>query len=224
MTTTLATPPVHNNLVGASLKPQIDTMIEELISSLPNPTSLNAEERRGIIARYSSVLEGNFIYWMTATFMAARSEVARPILIDNLQEEVRDCHPAMLRRFAIEAHAFPTAEDALTVNDDLTKVRIFLGRLSGVQSILTMAFFEGYIQRFMGYLGELAKAQGSTELVYTDVHGVCDVAHSEGLFQALAAEMAVNPLEPSMDLFEGVDLLRTLIENINRVDRHQAAA
>jgi hypothetical protein len=224
MTTTLATPPVQDSLVGASLKPQIDNLIEELITSLPDPGTLSAEERRGIIARYTSVLEGNFIYWMTATFMAAKSEVARPILIDNLQDEVRDCHPAMLRKFAVAAHAFPSAEDALDVNDDLTNVRVFLGRLSGVQSILTMAFFEGYIQRFMGYLAELAAAQGSTEMVYTDVHGVCDVVHSEGLFQALAAEMAINPLDPSSDLFEGVDLLRTLIENINRVDRNKAAA
>jgi hypothetical protein len=224
MTTTLATPPVQDSLVDASLKPQIDRIVDELISSLPDPSRLNAEGRRGIIARYSSVLEGNFIYWMTATFMAAKSQIAGPILIDNLQDEVRDCHPNMLRKFAIAAHAFPTAEDALAVNDDLTNVRLFLGRLLGVQSILAMAFFEGYIQRFMGYLAELAVAQGSTEMVYTDVHGVCDVAHSEGLFQALAAEMAVNPLDSSMDIFEGVDLLRTLIENINRVDRDKTAA
>jgi len=56
-----------------------------------------------------------------------------------------------------------------------------------------MAFFEGYIQRFMAYLADLAGAQGSFEREYTDVHGVCDIAHSEGLFQAVTLEMAVNP-------------------------------
>ena len=129
-----------------------------------------------IVARYTAVLEGNFIYWMTAAYLSAKSEEARLIMLDNLREEIGDCHPHMLRKFTIAAHAFPTDADALDVHRDLTNVRLFLGRLSGVQNIVTMAFFEGFIQQFMGYLADLAVAQGSEELVYTDVHGVCDVA------------------------------------------------
>ena len=154
--------------------------------------------------------------------MAVHSEEARPILIDNLHEEVRDSHPVMMRKFAIAAHAFPTDSDALAVDEDLTKVRRFLGRLSGVQSVLTMAFFEGFIQKFMGYLADLAVAQGSQELEYTDVHGVCDIAHTDGLFQALAMEMEVNPLDQDVDLFEGVDLLRNLIQTIIQPGRRAA--
>jgi len=200
--------------LDATIQPKIESMINELVASLPDPKQLTSEERRGIIARYTAVLEGNFIYWMTAAYLSVQAEEARPILADNLYEEVRDAHPAMLRRFAIAAKAFPTDTDALAVDEDLTKVRVFLGRLSGVQSVVTMAFFEGFIQRFMGYLADLAAAQGSTEMEYTDVHGVCDIAHTQGLFTALTAEMAINPLDPEKDLFEGVYLLRTLMENI----------
>jgi hypothetical protein len=214
MTTSLVTPLAQDDLVGASLKPQIDGIIEELIASLPDPDKLSAGERRGIIARYTAVLEGNFIYWMTATYLSAKSEEAHPILLDNLMEEIRDCHPAMLRNFTMAAHAFPTDSDALEVHQDLTNVRLFLGRLSGVQNLLTMAFFEGFIQQFMAYLADLAGAQGSVERVYTDVHGVCDVTHSQELFRAVSVEMALNPIDPSTDLFEGVDLLRTLIRTI----------
>jgi hypothetical protein len=214
MTTSIATPPGQDDLVAASLKPQIDSIIEELIASLPDPKQLSAAERRGIIARYTAVLEGNFIYWMTAAYLSAKSEEARPILLDNLREEIGDCHPAMLRTFTLAAHSFPTDSDALDVHRELTNVRLFLGRLSGVQNILTMAFFEGFIQQFMGYLADLAGAQGSLERVYTDVHGVCDVAHSQELFRALSAEIAADPLDPSADLFEGVDLLRVLIRSI----------
>ena len=206
--------------IDATIQKNVNSMIDELITSLPDPKQLTREERRGIIARYTAVLEGNFIYWMTATLISVQSEDARPILLDNLHEEVRDAHPAMLRRFAIAAHAFPTDSDALAVHDDLTSVRLFLGRLSGVQSVVTMAFFEGFIQRFMGYLADLATAQGSTDMEYTDVHGVCDIAHTDGLFRALSVEMAVNPLEPEKELLEGVYLLRALIETIifNRVE------
>jgi hypothetical protein len=221
MNTTLLMPQQSRNRpLDASVPQTINSMIDDLITSLPDPKQLSCEERRGIIARYTAVLEGNFIYWMTATLLAVQSDDARPILLDNLHEEVRDAHPAMMRRFAIAAHAFPTDSDALAVHDDLTNVRLFLGRLSGVQSVLTMAFFEGFIQRFMAYLADLAIAQGSVDMEYTDVHGVCDIAHTDGLFRALAVEMAANPLEPEKDLFEGVYLLRTLMETIifNRVE------
>ncbi len=189
-------------------------MIDDLMTSLPNINELSSEERRGIIARYTAVLEGNFIYWMTATLLATQTEEARPVILDNLNEEIRDSHPVMLRKFAIAAGAFPDAIDALAINEDLNKVRRFLGKLSGVQSVLTMAFFEGFIQRFMAYLADLAIAQGSTETEYTDVHGVCDIAHSEGLFHAFAVEMEARPLSPDIDLFEGVDLLRNLVQKI----------
>jgi hypothetical protein len=212
MNTTFLTP--QDREVESAIQPKIANMIDDLFASLPDAKKLTSNERRGIIARYTAVLEGNFIYWMTAALLSVQSEESRPILLDNLHEEIRDCHPAMLRRFAIAAHAFPTDSDALAVHDDLTNMRLFLGRLSGVQTVLTMAFFEGFIQKFMAYLADLAVAQGSVEMEYTDVHGVCDIAHSEGLFRALSVEMTHNPLEPETDLFEGVDLLRTLIETI----------
>jgi hypothetical protein len=199
----------------SSIKPRIDSIIDSLVAALPDPKDLTPEQRRGIIARYSAVLEGNFIYWMTAAYLSVQSEEARPILVDNLREEIRDCHPEMLRRFAIAAHAYPTDTDAMAVRDGLTSVRMFLGRLQGMQNVLTMGFFESYIQRFMSYLADLAMAQGSMDFEYTDVHGVCDIAHSEGLLMALSAEAAINPPDPSADLFEGVNKLLALIQTIN---------
>jgi hypothetical protein len=200
----------------ASLEGRTIAIIDELIDSLPDTKQLSGEERRGIIARYTSVLEGNFIYWMTAAALAAKAEQSLPILLGNLYEEVHDAHPQMLRKFAIAANAFPTDKDALAVDRDLTRVRLFLGELSPVQSVLMMGFFEGFIQKFMSYLADLAKAQGSTELEYTDVHGVCDIEHTAGLFKVLAAEITFTPPEPEADLFKGVALLRTLIEHIIR--------
>jgi hypothetical protein len=197
-----------------SIQQQITAMIDDQIGRLPNPKHLTDDEIRGIIARYCAVLEGNFIYWMTATYIAVQSEEARAILIDNLTEEVRDSHPVMLRKFVMAADAFPAAGDALAVSPGMTKVRLFLGKLQGVQSLATMAFFESYIQRFMSCLADLAAARGSTEKVYTDVHGACDIEHSEGLFRAVSLEMLVNPMAAGSNLFEGVELLSTLLDTV----------
>ncbi len=200
----------------ATMENKTAALIDELIDSLPDPDQLTGEERRGIIARYTAVLEGNFIYWMTATVLATKAEESRPILLDNLCEEVRDCHPLMLRKFAMAANAVPTDTDTLAVHDHLTRVRHFMGKLAPVQSVLTMGFFEGFIQKFMSYLAFLAAKQGSTEQEYTEVHSACDIEHTEGLFKVLAAEMALAPPEPEADLFEGVKLLRALIEQVIR--------
>lgn len=200
----------------AAIQESIEATVDELIATLPDPRQLTSEQRRGIIARYSSVLEGNFIYWMTATLIATKAEAARPIIVDNLHEETRDAHPHMMRKFAMEAGAFPTDRDALAVHDDLTKMRLFLGRLCAVQSLASMAFFEGFIQKFMPFLANLAAQQGSTEMEYTDVHGVCDIAHTAGLYEALRKEMAVDPLPEGADVMEGVYILRDLMEQILR--------
>ncbi|HEV2208411.1 MAG TPA: hypothetical protein VG167_06515, partial [Verrucomicrobiae bacterium] len=59
----------------AAASPQhvIEREVNSLMAWLPDRTQLSSEERRGIIARYAAVLEGNFIYWMTGTYLAARS-------------------------------------------------------------------------------------------------------------------------------------------------------
>lgn len=198
----------------ASIQRELDYAIESAIGSLPAPQSLSADQRRGIIARYAAVLEGNFIYWMTGALIGARSEEARTIILENLHEEVRDCHPGMLRKFAIAAGAAPTESDAMAVLLQLTNVRLFVSRMSPVPSLVMMTFFEGFIQRFMDFLAVLAGMQGSSELEYTDVHGICDIGHTQGLFRALETEMAVNTPESDAELFEGVGLLRTLIQSI----------
>jgi len=224
MSTETLTRQLKEEWSAAALRQRVEATIDDLLSQLPSPKTMDAETRRGIIARYTAVLEGNFIYWMTATYLSVHAEDARPILIENLNEEVRDSHPAMLRRFTIAANAFPRDTDAMAVDAQLTRVRLFLGKMQGVQSLLTMAFFESYIQKFMAYLADLAGAQGSNEREYTDVHGVCDIAHSEGLFQAVTLEMAINPAPADADIFEGVELLRDLLETINQGPKQKLAA
>jgi len=217
--TTLLQEP-ESTTVDSTLQQTINQMIDDMISRLPDPKKLSSTERRGIIARYSSVLEGNFIYWMTATVIGTKAEGARSILFENLYEETRDAHPHMMRKFAMAANAFPTDKDALAVHEEVTNMRLFLGRLVAVQSLLSMAFFEGYIQKYMAFLAALAAEDGSTEMEYTDVHGVCDIEHTAGLFRALAIEQAINPLGSDMDIFEGVTLLCAVLDRINAIEQN----
>jgi hypothetical protein len=204
-----------SRLCAASTREQIDQAIEHILASLPDPEQLSADERRGIMARYTAVLEGNFIYWMSGTYLSVRSPEAHSIITDNLREEVGDNHPGMLRRFALAAHAAPSEPDRLAVDRELQNVRAFVAQLSGLKMMLMMAFFEGFIARFMSYLADLATRQGSTEQEYTEVHGMCDIAHTQELFRAFEAETRVTADPPApTTLFEGVEVLQTLIQTI----------
>jgi hypothetical protein len=129
----------------------------------------------------------------------------------------------MMRKFALAAGAFPTDSDALAIDRDLTNVRRLTGRLSGVQVILMMTFFEAFIQGFMPFLAEVARLQGSAEREYTDVHGVCDIVHTKELFRALAAEIALAPADSTTNPFEGMDLLRALLGSIMQPATNQNA-
>src|SRR6059036_4229834 len=92
----------------ASIQAHLDEAIEGLLASLPAPEQVSADQRRGIIARYSAVLEGNFIYWMTGAYLAVGSDLARAKIVENLLDEVCDCHAGMMRRFALAGLALPT--------------------------------------------------------------------------------------------------------------------
>ncbi len=195
----------------------IEFAINDVVMSLTKPEKLSPDQRRGIIARYTAVLEGNFIYWMTATYLSVRSSEAHAIIEDNLREEVRDNHPGMLRRFAVAARGTSTDVDRMAIERELQAVRAFVARLSTLQIVLMMAFFEGFIQKFMPYLADLAARQGSQEREYTDVHSVVDIAHTQGLLTAFASELDFADQSISIStLFEGVEVLRTLIRTIIR--------
>jgi hypothetical protein len=199
------------------LQERMARMVDDLIASLPSTERLCAAERRGIIGRYCAVLEGNFIYWMTGAHLSATTEEARSVIRNNLVEEVRDCHPGMLRKFAAASHSIPDAADAIAVRPELTKVRLFVGSLSPIPIIAMMAFFEDFIRRFMPYLADLARLQGSDEFEYTTVHSICDLVHTQELYVALEAEM-IAPAQlhdcSEETVLEGVRLLHALINTI----------
>ena len=164
---------VIESLDLTEVQQHLKTATNKFLDNLPVGRRITPETGRGIIARYTAVSEGNFIYWMTGTYLSAKTVAARSIIQENLSEEIRDCHPSMMHRFAAAACALPTDDDATAVYERLSNVRLFVGRLSSAPLVLMMAFFEGLIQRFMPYLADLAAPRGSHETEYSDVHGVC---------------------------------------------------
>jgi hypothetical protein len=203
------------NSITTGTREHLERTINELLASLPDARKLSPRARRAMIARYTAVLEGNFVYWMTSAYLSVKSQEAHQIIDANLRVEVRDNHPGMLRRFAMAAQAVPTDVDVWAVHGPVHEVRKFVGRLSWESILPMMAFFEGFIQKFMPYLADLAIRQGSSEFEYTNVHGIVDVGHTEELYQALNAELRLaQGAADRTKLLEGVEILRKVLVTV----------
>jgi hypothetical protein len=59
---------------------------------------------------------------------------------------------------------------------------------------------------------------------YTDVHGVCDIRHSQELFHAVNIELANNPVAPQTNIYEGVEILSALIRDMIEAPAPKLAA
>jgi hypothetical protein len=196
---------------SAKLWSFIERKVDGIIMSLPDPENLPVEQRRRIIARYTAVLEGNFIYWMTATYLSLSSPGAQTIVKKNLEDEIRENHPGMLRRFALAAKAVPTKADYLAIHERLASVRNFVAGMRAFELLLMMAFFEGFIARFMPFFARLAGGLGSVECEYTDVHSAVDMRHSQELTAAFDWE-ALRGGGAASCATKGIDLLERLLE------------
>jgi hypothetical protein len=197
----------------------VDDGVESILGQLIPADRLSTEAGCGLIGRYTVVLEGNFVTWLTATYLRAKSKEASAIIKANLLEEIGDDHPSMLRRFAIQAGSSPESADYLSVSPALYKVREYFSTHSGFDLIAVMLFYESFIANFMSYLAQVANHQGSSELTYTDVHGLLDVEHSKEMLTAALLEQSAAPLLVNEDsVKKGIVLLTALIKSITRPD------
>ena len=111
----------------------------------------------------------------------------------------------------------------LATGEELTGVRLFLGKLQGVQSVLAMAFLRAGSSASWAswpiWPASRVPRSGSTLMSAGSA-----TSRTRPSCSALSLEMAANPISPDADLFEGDDLLRQLIVAIVQGPRPDSAA
>jgi len=198
----------------APIQEHIDRAIQELFASFPNPDRLSAAEavrdhrplHRG--ARGQLHLLDDRRLSLRRVDGGARDHPQQPPRGGSRQPS-RDAATVRHGRAAI-----PTDRDALAVSRHLHGVREFVGRLSGARIVIMMAFFEGFIQRFMPISRSSPDARAPRRRSTPMCTAVCDVAHTQELFHALEAELALIGVPPTAALLEGVGLLTALLQVI----------
>lgn len=175
--------------INPFVRESLNRTCQEVRSFLP-PDSLDKETKRKILRKYVAAIEGNFVSWMGAAAISARSVQGRYAASENLWVEMRDDHAGMLRDFARSAHCEPELEDYQAISMAVGDIRGLVAELSGLGCLMLMAVLESASGVFIPWLENTAKELGSTNLRYTQVHGEADIDHADQFAWAVTHEMA----------------------------------
>ena len=158
-------------------------------SKLKTIDVFSVEQAKDILARYTAGIEGNFVQWMGAAVIYARSPQGKYAATENLDVEVKENHPAILREFAKSAKAEPSLEHYQAVDAVVASMRTLIASGNGLEALTVMATIENTSTAFVPYLAGLAKKRGSTNLHYTHIHGEADVEHARQFVWAVEHEL-----------------------------------
>ncbi len=150
---------------------------------------ISDDQARLIICRYIAAIEGNFVSWMGATAITARSVQGRYAASENLWVEMKDDHAGMLRAFARGAGAEPRTEDYQAVAVAVQSIRAMVGEMSGLKNLTLMAVLENTSAEFIPMIEKFAVQLGTHDLTYAKIHGEADAAHADQFAWALEHEM-----------------------------------
>ncbi len=183
--------------IALDLQDQFNHATEEVRRRLVPLDELREKDMKRILACYDAAIEPNFIPWVAAGVISARSVQGRYAASENLEEEIRGNHQGMLRRFVAAAGAAPGQQDYSSVEVPVQNMRDSFRQMNGLANIAMLAYLENTSAAFIPYLAQIAKTLGSKEFVYTNAHGEADIEHARQFLWALGHESDCNYTAPS---------------------------
>jgi hypothetical protein len=197
------------------MKETFQTLKKEVKIMLPK-SEMTPQSAQRLIRRYTAAIEGNFVAWMGATAISARSIQGRYAASENLWVEMKDDHAGMLHAFARDAQALPSAEDFAYVEEVVEHVRGVVAEMSGLKNLTLMAILENTSAEFIPLLESLAKSLGSTNLKYTLIHGEADIVHADQFSWAVEYEKA-HYENPQKEIADATNMTIRFLERIFKV-------
>jgi hypothetical protein len=179
-------------LIDPRIQQIFDSAKKEVEGFLPPLEGVDEARGRELIQKYVAAIEGNFVAWMGAAAICARSPQGRFAAEENLWVEMKDDHAGMLRVFAVDAKAEPEAAHYRAVASGVQVIRGLVAEMSGLKTLTLMGVLENTSGVFIPFLDELAKKLGSTNRTYAQIHGEADIAHANQFVWAVQHEMAFH--------------------------------
>jgi len=200
-------------MVNLEIEAQLKSVSDELHIFTSTWADLTETKARAVISRYVAAVEGNFIQWLAAASVTARSPTAKFAADQNLRDEFFETHPDLLRAFAKGASAEPDVNDYAAVEGAVSEIRKMISELSGLKNTVLIATLESASLSFTPYLAELGNRLGNTDSRYTDAHGDADIEHARLFLQAIAEERKMGYERPSEQIECAILMGRNLLKS-----------
>lgn len=180
--------------------------------------SLDGSQARDVLAIYAAVIEPNFIPWVAAASVSARSVQARYAASENLYEEVGENHQGMLHRFVADVNCSPSDRHFTYVAKPVQRMREVVSKMNGLTNTTILAYLENTSEVFIPVLAGIAEDLGANDFEYTDKHGVADIEHSKQFLWALGYERKLHRT-PDAVIGEAIMDTQRFIWDIFRIRR-----
>lgn len=144
-----------------------------------------------MIRHYTTTFEGNFLSWMAAAHLSARSPYAKFASAENLEVELRDNHPGMLKSFLTGCHLSMTDVAYNEMQLEIQVIRTAISdNLGTPYALALMALLENLSLVFIPFLRVAANELDADDEAYRylDVHGEADIEHADQFVKALVSE------------------------------------
>mgnify|MGYP001611967737 CR=1 FL=1 len=174
---------------------------------------LGDTQARAIIGTYRVAVEPNFIPWMLQAYETARSQKAKRALKQNINDEISQNHPKMLRDFAQSCGVVVSEEHYRRAAQPVLEMWSLFTRQDNLRNIGIAATLESTSQVFIPYLAEIGRKLRCTNFTYTDVHGEADIEHARDLHEGLVQEME-HSATPWRTVATAVDKTTKFLESI----------
>lgn len=186
---------------------EIEGMKRALVADMPDLEVQDPIDIRRILVTYRDVFAPHFIPWIEWTRHGCKSDVAYLACCDNLDCEITEDHPFLLRDFAYWSEtgwvrSCQTFIDAITV----------ACRSDPMEGLLILAALENLSLVFIPWMQCAADKLGIDKPTqeYLRKHGADDAAHAEDFLKALEAEAKHH----SQKRLLGLVYVKRLLHNI----------
>jgi hypothetical protein len=178
----------------ANFAKQINNTLVKKIELLKNQES---DVQLAVLERYISAIYPHFIPWVAAMQNSCVTSMGKFAANDNIFLELTENHQQMLWDFMIQINIKPNTqayEKLLPHIDNINEIMISgVKRKIGVGPASIIYFLESASEIFIPWMGEVARNNNATNMIYVEKHGEFDKKHADFAREAIIEEVKIRP-------------------------------
>ncbi len=159
--------------IEAGLQDLYDSKRAALGRCLLRTDELDNPQMREMVRKYTAAMEPNYLVWVAAGAINARSPQGRFAASERFNECLQKGHQGMLRDFAASIDCTPNADDYRAVEPAVKRMGDEIWQMNGLTNIALLTYLEHTSRIVIPYMVGIARQLGNPPRASldTDPHG-----------------------------------------------------